>query len=81
MPPESRTFIEEARRAQIISCAIEVLADQGYPHTTLAKIAKQAKISTGVISYHFGGKKQLIQAVVEEVVKLGTDMMLPRILA
>ncbi|SDG92853.1 DNA-binding transcriptional regulator, AcrR family [Nonomuraea jiangxiensis] len=78
---ESRTFIEEARRAQIITCAIEVLADRGYPHTTLARIAKQAKISTGVISYHFGGKQQLIEAVVAEVAKLATDLMLPRILA
>ncbi|UBU15648.1 TetR/AcrR family transcriptional regulator [Nonomuraea gerenzanensis] len=81
MPPESRTFIEEARRAQIIECAIDVLAEHGYLHTTLAKIAKRAKISTGVISYHFGGKDQLIQAVVADVAKLATDLMIPRILA
>jgi AcrR family transcriptional regulator len=81
VPPESRTFIEEARRAQIIACAIEVLADFGYARTTLARIAKQAKISTGVISYHFGGKQQLIEAVVAEVARLATDLMLPRILA
>ncbi|GAA3215022.1 TetR/AcrR family transcriptional regulator [Nonomuraea helvata] len=81
MTSESRTFIEEARRAQIIACAIEVLAEQGYAHTTLARIAKQAKISTGVISYHFGGKIQLIEAVVAEVARLATDMMVPRILA
>ncbi|MCP2360844.1 AcrR family transcriptional regulator [Nonomuraea thailandensis] len=81
MPPESRTFIEEARRAQIIECAIDVLAEHGYLHTTLARIAKRAKISTGVISYHFGGKDQLIQAVVMEVAKLATDLMIPRILS
>ncbi|MEV0232440.1 TetR/AcrR family transcriptional regulator [Nonomuraea sp. NPDC050786] len=81
MTSESRTFIEEARRSQIIACAIEVLAEQGYAHTTLARIAKQAKISTGVISYHFGGKIQLIEAVVTEVARLATDMMVPRILA
>ncbi|MFI7634429.1 TetR/AcrR family transcriptional regulator [Nonomuraea sp. NPDC049400] len=81
MTSEGRTFIEEARRAQIIACAIEVLADQGYAHTTLARIARQAKISTGVISYHFGGKQQLIEAVVAEVARLATDLMVPRILA
>jgi AcrR family transcriptional regulator len=81
VPPESRTFIEEARRAQIIECAIDVLAEHGYLHTTLARIAKRAKISTGVISYHFGGKDQLIQAVVTEVAKLATDLMIPRILS
>lgn len=78
---ETRTFIEEARRAQIIECAIEVLATQGYAEATMARIAQQAKISTGVISYHFGGKNQLIQAVVTEVARLATDMMVPRILA
>lgn len=81
MSSESRTFIEEARRAQIIACAIEVLADHGYARTTMARIAKQAKISTGVISYHFGGKAQLTQAVVAEVARLATDLMIPRILA
>ncbi|MDX3104826.1 TetR/AcrR family transcriptional regulator [Nonomuraea angiospora] len=81
MASENRTFIEEARRAQIIACAIEVLADQGYAHATLARIARHAKISTGVISYHFGGKMQLIEAVVAEVTRLATDLMLPRILA
>ncbi|MEU8355144.1 TetR/AcrR family transcriptional regulator [Nonomuraea sp. NPDC048882] len=81
MQPESRTFIEEARRAQIIACAIEVIAEHGYAHATMARIAKQAKISSGVISYHFGGKDQLIQAVVAEVAKLAIDLMLPRILA
>ncbi|GAA2205809.1 TetR family transcriptional regulator [Nonomuraea monospora] len=81
MPPESRTFIEEIRRAQIIECAIDVLADHGYANTTLARIARQAKISTGVISYHFGGKSPLIQAVVAHVAKLATDLMVPRILA
>ncbi|AQZ65763.1 hypothetical protein BKM31_33715 [[Actinomadura] parvosata subsp. kistnae] len=79
--PESRTFIEQARRAQIIECAIDVLAEHGYARTTMARIAEQARISTGVISYHFGGKRQLIEAVVAEVAKLATDMMVPRILA
>ncbi|MEW9547910.1 TetR/AcrR family transcriptional regulator [Nonomuraea sp. NPDC050783] len=81
MPPESRTFIEEARRAQIIDCAIEVLATQGYAHATMARIAARARVSAGVISYHFGGKQQLIEAVVEKVAGLATDLMVPRILA
>ncbi|WP_181449368.1 TetR/AcrR family transcriptional regulator [Nonomuraea aridisoli] len=81
MTSGSRTFVEEARRAQIIGCAIDVLADEGYAQATMARIAKQAKISAGVISYHFGGKAQLIKAVVSEVARMATDMMVPRILA
>ncbi|MEU0569493.1 TetR/AcrR family transcriptional regulator [Nonomuraea sp. NPDC005983] len=81
MASESRTFIEEARRAQIIDCAIEALATLGYQQASMAKIAKLAKVTPGLISYHFGGKDELIEAVVAHVVKLATDLMLPRILA
>lgn len=81
MPSESRTFIEEARRAQIIDCAIDALATLGYQQASMTKIAKLAKISPGVISYHFGGKDELIKAVVTHVVELATGLMIPRIMA
>lgn len=81
MQPESRTFIEEARRRQIVGCAIETIATHGYGQASLARIAKLAKISTGVISYHFGSKDELIRAVVAEVARIATEMMEPRIVA
>ncbi|GGV36522.1 TetR family transcriptional regulator [Actinomadura cremea] len=81
MPSENRTFIEEARRAQIIECAIQTIASRGYSQASLSKIAKLAKISTGVISYHFGSKDELIKAVVAHVAKLAVDMMVPQITA
>ena len=81
MQLETRTFIEEARRSQIIACAIEVIATLGYANASLSEIAKLAKISTGVISYHFDGKDELIQAVVAEVAGIATDLMTPRIVA
>lgn len=62
---QSRTFIEEARRAQIVAAAIEVLAEVGFGHASLALIAKRAGISKGVISYHFAGKDELMEQVVE----------------
>lgn len=78
MPP---TFIEEARRSQIIECAIEVLATEGYARASLSRIARKAGISTGVISYHFGSKAQLLEAVLNEVARMATELMVPRILA
>jgi AcrR family transcriptional regulator len=79
--PENRTFIEEARRAQIVQCAIDTIATHGYTQASLARIAKLAGLSAASISYHFGSKDELIQAVVTEVAKLATDLMLPPILA
>ncbi|WP_152655148.1 TetR/AcrR family transcriptional regulator [Oceanobacillus sp. CFH 90083] len=57
---KEKTFISEARREQILQATIAVLNDTGYVKLSLAKIAKQAKISTGLISYHFADKEELI---------------------
>ncbi|TMR93819.1 TetR/AcrR family transcriptional regulator [Nonomuraea basaltis] len=62
-----QSFIEKARRAQIIASAIEVLAESGFANASLATIAKHAGISKGVISYHFAGKDELMEEVVNEV--------------
>ncbi|TDC10618.1 TetR/AcrR family transcriptional regulator [Nonomuraea longispora] len=60
-----RSFIEEARRAQIVASAVEVIAEIGFAQASLARIAQHAGISKGVISYHFAGKDELMVEVVE----------------
>src|SRR5262249_4898140 len=62
-----RSFIEEARRRQIVAATIETLAEVGFNKTSLAEIARRAGISKGVISYHFAGKRDLIEQVVAQV--------------
>ena len=74
-----RSFIEAARRAQIVECAIETIAALGYARSSLAQIAKRAGISKGVISYHFADKDELIQQVVAEVLQAFDAYMRPRI--
>jgi AcrR family transcriptional regulator len=64
-----RTFTESARRAQIVAAAIATIAEVGYRNASFAQIAKRAGLSsTGLISYHFLGRDELIQQVVHEVV-------------
>lgn len=64
----SRTFTEQARRSQIVSAAISTIAEAGYSNASFAQIAKRAGLSsTGLISYHFGGKDELIREVVRTV--------------
>ena len=77
--PEKLSFIEAARRAQIIECAIDVIAELGFGQASLAQIAKRAGISTGVISYHFAGKDQLIRAVARHVYQTGGAFIRPRV--
>ena len=78
---EERTFIETARRAQLVECAITVIAELGYAKTSLAEIANRAGVSKGVISYHFAGKSDLIREVVAYALQKGSAVMLPRIMA
>lgn len=56
----AESFIAEARREQIIQACIRTLSEIGYNKISLTKIAKNAKISTGLISYHFADKADLI---------------------
>ncbi|KJK59347.1 TetR/AcrR family transcriptional regulator [Saccharothrix sp. ST-888] len=77
--PAGRTFTESARRTQIVQAAIEVIADVGYAKTSFAKIAKQAGLSsTGMISYHFKGKDDLMHEVVVEVMRVAEVYIVPR---
>lgn len=62
-----RSFIEEARRAQIVTAAIETLAEMGYVKASLAQIAKRAGISTSLIPYHFKDKEDLMEQTVNEI--------------
>jgi AcrR family transcriptional regulator len=76
-----RTFIETARRAQIVAAAIDTIAEVGYARASLGRIAARIGISRGLISYHFAGKDELIKEVVHAVIEQGKAYMQPRILA
>ena len=79
--PEQRTFIENARRQQIVGAAIDTIAEVGYGQASLARIAARIGISKGVISYHFAGKDDLIKQVVIDVVEAGRAYILHRVFA
>jgi TetR/AcrR family transcriptional regulator, fatty acid metabolism regulator protein len=64
-----RSFTEQARRAQIVDEAIRTIADLGYANASLGQIAQRLEISKGVISYHFMNKEELLDQVVEAVVR------------
>jgi len=79
--PKQRTFTENARRQQIVSAAIDTIAEVGYAQASLARIAARIGISKGVISYHFAGKDDLIKQVVIDVVEAGRAYIIPRVFA
>jgi AcrR family transcriptional regulator len=78
-PNDSRTFVTDARRAQIVAAAIDTIAEDGYANASLSRIAVRLGISKGVISYHFAGKDDLIAEIVTQVLQRARAYMQPRI--
>ena len=76
-----RTFIETARRAQIVAAAIDTIAEAGYSGASFARIAERLGISRGLISYHFAGKDDLIKQVVHQAAEEAKAYIRPRVLA
>lgn len=76
----AKSFVEVHRRDQIVAAAIEVIAELGYTKASFSRIAKQAGLSsTGMISYHFAGKDDLLAACVAEIERSTGAFMLPQI--
>lgn len=57
------SFIETQRREQIVDAAIAVLAQSGHRGLTFVRIAEEAAISPGLITYHFATKAALVEAL------------------
>ena len=54
------------KQIQIISAAEKLFSNHGYDGTSVRDIAEQAGINIAMISYYFGSKEKLIQAIFEE---------------
>jgi AcrR family transcriptional regulator len=64
--------IREERREQIMHVALELIASEGFSNVTIAKIAKKASISKGLMYNYFESKEQLIF----DITKRGIDEFL-----
>lgn len=74
-----RTFVDAARRAQLVQCTIEAIDELGYRRASLAEIARRAGITKGAIFYHFTNREELLDAVLAEVLQRGAQHILPRV--
>lgn len=67
--PEQFHDIRENRKQQIMEAALLVFANDGYHSASIAKIAKAANISKGLLYNYFESKEQLLIAVLTEGVE------------
>jgi AcrR family transcriptional regulator len=73
--PES--FTRTARKAQIVACAIEVIAEVGFAQASIRKIADRVGIAMSAVLYHFGTKDNLVDAVVEHMYRTMIAAVVP----
>jgi AcrR family transcriptional regulator len=66
---EGRTQVERADQARrrLVRAAIKLLAERGYTGTTLAAIGREAGLSRGLVTHHFGNKDACILAAIREI--------------
>ena len=74
-----KSFIELARREQIVDAAIDVLCESGFAAASLGAIAERIGVSKGVLSYHFAGKSELLHEVIARVLTEAAAYMTPRV--
>jgi AcrR family transcriptional regulator len=62
---KAATFIQSARRAQIVACAIEVIAEIGWARSA--------------VLYHFGNKDNLVDAIIGEMYRTALAVVVPAV--
>jgi AcrR family transcriptional regulator len=80
-PVQASSFIEQARRRQIIEAVIAGVAERGYAGASLGQVAERAKISKRVVLYHFAGKDELIETTVHSIYDEIWGFIRPRVAA
>ncbi|MGM8933241.1 transcriptional regulator BetI [Salinicola halophyticus] len=68
--------MQPIRRRQLIQATLEAIDEAGLADVTIARIAKRAGVSTGIISHYFAGKDGLLEATMRHVLSdLGTAVL------
>src|SRR3954471_10561188 len=62
---DGRAARGEGTKARILDGARDLLVEQGYSGTSTRAVAERAETQLSLVHYHFGGKQQLLVAVLE----------------
>ena len=62
---EQNRQARERAKENILHAAVEVFSERGVSGASIAEITKRAGVAQGLVNYHFGGKDQLVAAVID----------------
>ena len=60
---------DENAKEKILNTAIKLFAQKGFDGTSIREICKSANINICMISYYFGGKQELYQEIITNLIK------------
>lgn len=57
----------DAKRAELLTAAIAVIAREGYSGASMRKVAQHAGCTTGAVTYYFANKEEMVGAVAQNL--------------
>src|SRR3954464_4139227 len=68
--PRRRRLEPDARREQILDCAVRLFGERPYASVSTTDIAREAGIARGLLNHYFGTKRDLYLEVVRSMVRV-----------
>ncbi len=62
----ARQARSELTRQKIITAAVDLFSEHGYPATGLGDIIARAEMTKGALYYHFDSKESLAEAIIDD---------------
>ncbi|HEX7756817.1 MAG TPA: TetR family transcriptional regulator [Niabella sp.] len=56
------------KQIEIIKAAVKLFADKGFDNTSVRDVAKAADVNVAMISYYFGSKEKLLEAIFQKYI-------------
>ncbi len=63
---------DENSKQKILSAATKLFAHKGFDAVSVREICKEANANLCLISYHFGGKQELYNAIIDDLIEKQT---------
>jgi AcrR family transcriptional regulator len=76
---EQNLIIRAKMRERIIHSSMKLFGQNGFERTSVNAIAKDAKISKGLIYYHFETKESIVIGIVNMLMDMGQKIITPEI--